>query len=99
MRTPQVVNCKRPKITWEAECVNSACSILLGCLERSRRLPTSVDYANKLIMRFYLKGTDFGKINSTILYHKAITYINAWPMEVLGWRTPRQAFLGELVCL
>lgn len=95
----QVINCKYQKINLEYECVNSACSILLGCLERSRRLPTSVDYANRLIMRFYLKGTDFEKINSTILYHKAITYINAWPMEVLGWRTPRQAFLGELVCL
>jgi len=59
----------------------------------------SVEHANGLIRRFFPKGTDFGKINSTILYHKAISYINTWPMEVLDWRTPRQAFLGELASL
>ena len=59
----------------------------------------SVEHANGLIRRFFPKGTDFGKINSTILYHKTISYINAWPMEVLDWRTPRQAFLGELASL
>lgn len=59
----------------------------------------SVEHANGLIRRFFPKGTDFGKINSTILYHQAISYINAWPMEVLDWRTPRQAFLSELASL
>ncbi len=59
----------------------------------------SVEHVNGLIRRFFPKGTDFGKINSTILYHRAISYINAWPMEVLGWATPRQAFLGELASL
>ena len=59
----------------------------------------SVEHANGLIRRFFPKGTDFGKINSTILYHKAISFINAWPMEVLEWKTPRQAFLSELTSL
>ena len=59
----------------------------------------SVEHANGLIRRFFPKGTDFGKINSTILYHQAVSYINAWPMEVLCWKTPRQAFQGELASL
>lgn len=59
----------------------------------------SVEHANGLIRRFFPKGTDFGKINSTILYHQAVSFINAWPMEVLCWRTPRQAFQGELASL
>jgi len=59
----------------------------------------SVEHANGLIRRFFPKGTDFGKINSTILYHKAISFINAWPMKVLGWKAPRQAFLGEIASL
>ncbi len=59
----------------------------------------SVEHANGLIRRFFPKGTDFGKINSTILYHKAVSFVNAWSMEVLCWRPPRQAFQSELASL
>ncbi len=46
----------------------------------------SVEHANGLIRRFFPKGTDFGKINSTILYHKAVSFLMhcQWKSSVGG---------------
>ncbi len=46
---------------------------------------------NKMIRRFFAKGTDFGKVTPERIKDIEI-WMNNYPRKILGWKTPNQVF-------
>lgn len=45
---------------------------------------------NRLMRRFFPKGTDFGKVSQREI-QEAVDFLNNYPRKILGWKTPAEA--------
>ena len=52
---------------------------------------------NGLIRRFFLKGTDFNKLPDYEIIRVKNLLINERPRKILGFKTPKEVFLKELL--
>jgi len=68
------------------------------CHPRNPQERGSNENANRLIRRFYPKGTNFDKVNNSEIA-EVEDWINNYSRQIFGWHTSNEMFAGELAKL